>query len=337
VKFPRASPLISPLRENRTANAVRDGNGRSVRGKNLQSRVPGSEYVDYFGKAASRILKGPVVSRRDKENRAKFWVDRDLGGVGLLRAAFGTMSFPRHVHSEFVIAVTEEGAGRCVTRGVSDVGTSRSIMVFNPGEPHAGGVSGNTTWRYRGLYITEAMLRDICENVGARPVPTPYFNDSVVKDAQLADLLVRAHRALEVRDARLTRESLFLAGIARLMERHGEPRPPSPNAGNERDPVRRALDYMQSNLACDLSISELAACAGLSPFHFVRCFRKANGLPPHACLTQLRLNRARLLLAEGKSPAEVALSVGFYDQSHLIKHFKRTYGITPGQYAAALA
>jgi AraC-like DNA-binding protein len=264
-------------------------------------------------------------------------VDRDLGGVSLLRAEFGTMSFPRHVHSELVIAITEEGAGRCVTRGVSDVGTSRSIMVFNPGEPHAGGVTGNTTWRYRGLYLTDATFTEICENVGERPATTPYFSNSVVRDGQLADLLVQAHRALEARDARLTREGLFLAGIARLLQRHGEPRPASPNAGSEQGPVRRALDYMRANLAFDLSINELAACAGLSQFHFIRCFRKLTGLPPHACLTQLRLDQARRLLAVGKSPADVALAVGFYDQSHLIKHFKRIYGITPGQYAAALA
>jgi AraC-like DNA-binding protein len=277
------------------------------------------------------------LAKRDKDNRAKFWVDRDLGGVGLLRAAFGTISFPRHVHSELVIAVTEDGAGRCVTRGVSNVGTSRSIMVFNPGEPHAGGVAGNATWRYRGLYVDDAAFKDICETIGGRPVATPYFNDSVVTDAELAGLLVRAHLALETRDARMVRESLFLAGIAALLERHGGPRPPSPRAGAEHGPVRRALDYMQANLARDLSINELAACAGLSPFHFVRCFRKATGLPPHACLTQLRLDQARRLLSGGKSPAEAALAVGFYDQSHLIRHFKRTYGITPGQYAAALA
>jgi AraC-like DNA-binding protein len=277
------------------------------------------------------------LARRDKENRAKFWVDRDLGGVGLLRAAFGTMSFPRHVHSELVIAVTEDGAGRCVTRGMSDVATSRSIMVFNPGEPHAGGVAGDAPWRYRGLYVADAAFKDICEIIGERPAATPYFNDSVVNDTELAGLLLHAHRALETGDARLVREGLYLAGVAALVERHGRPRPSLPQTVAEHGPVRRALDYMQANLACDLSINELAACAGLSPFHFVRCFRKTTGLPPHACLTQFRLNAARRFLGDGKSPAEAALAVGFYDQSHLTRHFKRTYGITPGQYAAALA
>src|SRR5262249_12040100 len=154
-------------------------------------------------KGTSPILGGLALARRDKENRAKFWIDHDLGGVSLLRAAFGTMSFPRHVHNELVVAVTEDGAGRCVTRGVSDIGASRSIMVFNPGEPHAGGVAGDTTWRYRGLYVTDAAFRDICEAIGEQPVATPYFSDSVVTDAELADLLVRAHIALETRDARL--------------------------------------------------------------------------------------------------------------------------------------
>jgi transcriptional regulator GlxA family with amidase domain len=126
---------------------------------------------------------------------------------------------------------------------------------------------------------------------------------------------VWAHRALEARDTRLIRESLFLAGIARLLQRHGEPQPPSPNVGSEQGPVRRALDYVQTNYAFDLSINELAACAELSQFHFVRCFRKATGLPPHAYLTQLRLDQARRFLAAGKCPADVALALGFYDQS----------------------
>jgi len=276
------------------------------------------------------------VARQDPDNRAKFWIDAELSGVSLLRAAFGTLSFAPHVHDELVIAITEDGAGRCVTRGISDVATSRSIMVFNPGEPHSGGVAGATGWRYRGLYIGGSVLSDIGAKAGHRLSATPYFRDSVVADPELAELLVRAHLALEEREIRLIRESLFLAGVAKLFERHGEPRAKRLEAGREQVPVRRALDYMRANVAADLSLGELAVCAALSPFHFARCFRQATGLPPHAYLIQLRLDRARHLLAAGHSPTDVALTVGFYDQSHLTRHFKRTYGITPGQYAAAL-
>jgi len=275
------------------------------------------------------------VARLDQANRAKFWIDRDLPGASLLRAAFATLSFAPHVHDALVIVVTEAGAGRCISRGVADVGTAQTIMVFNPGEPHSGGVAGSAAWRYRGLYLDDAILARTCVALDQRESATPYFRANVVKDPDLADLVMRAHLAIEERDARLMRESLYLAAIEKLFERHGDAPPHRKGLGNERRPVQRALDYMRSNVAADLSIDDLAACAKLSPFHFVRSFRRVTGLPPHAYLTQLRLDRARALLADGTGPSETALAVGFYDQSHLTKHFKRAYGITPGQYAAA--
>jgi AraC-like DNA-binding protein len=75
----------------------------------------------------------------------------------------------------------------------------------------------------------------------------------------------------------------------------------------------------------------------MSAFHLARCFKKQLGLPPHAYLTQLRLQRARRLLAGGLGLAEAAAAVGFYDQSALSRHFKKIYGVTPGQYAKAVA
>ena len=276
------------------------------------------------------------MAKLDQDNRAKFWVDPHLGGVSLLRAAFRTLSFAPHVHNELVIAVTERGAGRCLTRGVADVGTPRTIMVFNPGEPHSGGVAGEAGWYYRGLYVSRQVLAQLCASIEARPGAVPYFRSSVLDDGELADLLVQAHVALEDGEPRIAAETHFLSAVAALFARHGDPRPRLPAVGREKSPVARAVEYMRENFDCDLAVADLADRAALSPFHFVRSFRKVTGLPPHAYLTQLRLNRARRLLAEEKAPTDVALAVGFYDQSHLIKHFKRAYGITPGQYAAAL-
>src|SRR6185295_8638204 len=179
------------------------------------------------------------VARLDQFNRAKFWVDQDLSGVSLLRAAFRTLSFAPHVHNELVIAVTEEGAGRCVTRGVSDVGVARSIMVFNPGEPHSGGVAGEAGWYYRGLYVSRTLLDRVCESIDASPGAVPYFRTSILDDQALAALFVKAHRALEGQDARLARESHFLAAIVALFERHGDPHPRLPALGREEAPVRR--------------------------------------------------------------------------------------------------
>ena len=81
-----------------------------------------------------------------------------------------------------------------------------------------------------------------------------------------------------------------------------------------------------------ISLDELATHAELSRFHFVRAFKRHTGFTPHAFQIRLRLERARALLTSGVSPAETAVSVGFADQSHFTRHFKRLFRMTPGEF-----
>jgi AraC family transcriptional regulator len=99
--------------------------------------------------------------------------------------------------------------------------------------------------------------------------------------------------------------------------------------------VLRAVDLMRKRLAESLTIEEIAATAGLSPFHFARQFKAATGHPPHEYLVRLRVDRAQDLLRQrGRSwnLAAVAHEVGFSDQSHLTRQFKRVLGITPREF-----
>ena len=59
-------------------------------------------------------------------------------------------------------------------------------------------------------------------------------------------------------------------------------------------------------------------------------------MPPHAYHLQLRIDRAKRLLAAGSAPARVANDSGFVDQSHLTRHFRKWVGVTPGAYARAV-
>ena len=85
--------------------------------------------------------------------------------------------------------------------------------------------------------------------------------------------------------------------------------------------------------ADNVSLTELSGLVSLSPYRLVHVFRDTVGLPPHAYLTQVRVERAKRLLAAGQSVARVASEAGFVDQSHLTRHFKALTGVTPGRYA----
>ena len=82
----------------------------------------------------------------------------------------------------------------------------------------------------------------------------------------------------------------------------------------------------------DLDLETLAKTAGLSKFQALRAFKRRYGLPPHAYQLCLRINRARLMLLDGASPVEAATQLGFVDQSHMSRHFKRIVGVTPKRY-----
>lgn len=100
--------------------------------------------------------------------------------------------------------------------------------------------------------------------------------------------------------------------------------------------IREALSFMEANFAEPLTLAQLARLSNLSVFRFATVFRREVGLPPHKYLCRLRVSHAQSLLRQGTSPATVAIDSGFFDQSHLCRHFKRLCGVTPGQFAATI-
>jgi AraC family transcriptional regulator len=99
--------------------------------------------------------------------------------------------------------------------------------------------------------------------------------------------------------------------------------------------LQMVVDYFESNLHRNVTLSELSALVDLSPRYFCAAFKEAVGRPPHQFQIERRVERAKvLLLNPGLSLADVALMVGFSSQSHLSDYFRRITGITPAKYRA---
>jgi AraC family transcriptional regulator len=102
---------------------------------------------------------------------------------------------------------------------------------------------------------------------------------------------------------------------------------------------RRKLDavveYIMENLEGNLTLEQMASVVHISPYHFARQFKATTGLPPHQYVITRRVERAQQLLRRygDLSLGEIALRVGFSDQSQFCFHFKRVVGVTPGQFS----
>ncbi|GCE15520.1 AraC family transcriptional regulator [Tengunoibacter tsumagoiensis] len=103
--------------------------------------------------------------------------------------------------------------------------------------------------------------------------------------------------------------------------------------GLTRPQMQRVADFVQAHLEQEISLEELAGQAGFSIYHFARLFRETTGESPHQFVVRQRIERAQTLLKKGEMAlAQVALEVGFANQSHLTRVFKRQVGVTPRAY-----
>ena len=100
-------------------------------------------------------------------------------------------------------------------------------------------------------------------------------------------------------------------------------------------PVRSALQYMTRHYANPITLKDLSKVNAQTPSQMIRAFRKELGITPHAWLIRLRVERGTDLLKRGESIASVAAEVGFVDQTHFTRHFKRVHGETPARFLLA--
>jgi AraC family transcriptional regulator len=130
-------------------------------------------------------------------------------------------------------------------------------------------------------------------------------------------------------------ESLIAALATRLLyaARSQNPRASSRSSPLPSRLLRRVLERMRADVSANLDLATLAAETGYSRAHFLRTFRAATGQTPHGYLIDLRLGKARALLASGAMPLiDIAAACGFSSHAHLTTAFRSRFGIAPSAY-----
>ncbi len=269
--------------------------------------------------------------------KVKYWRDLNLTSLELLRATYITHSFAPHAHEGFAIGVVSRGVATTSYRRQLYQIPAGAIIVINPGEMHTGAPASDQGWSYRMFYPTALTMQQVASNLAGQPRDVPFFPSPVIFDDYLAYLLANIHLTFEAQGSPLLeRESLFWWVMTYMIMTYADDPPSLPAMPPERRCVARVKDYIEAHYADDISLNELGEMVHFNACHLLRLFSKTVGIPPHAYLNQVRIQRAKRLLSGGCSIADAACQTGFTDQSHLTKRFKRVYGITPGQYILSL-
>lgn len=264
---------------------------------------------------------------------AAYFRPAGLHGIEALHARFVHHAYRPHSHPTWTVAVVEHGAARFSVDATDQRAGSGELFVLEPEAVHTGMAAVPEGWQYKVLYIEPDLLPSWDE----RDKPTPRAARwTVFRDHALREALLDAHRALADEPPGLAVDEAVVRAVDRLRP-HLRPGPPRAGGGQgEHAAVRRAVAHLEEHWNERVALVELAAVAGLSRFELVRRFGAQVGLTPHAFQTNLRVARARGLLATRTAPAAVAAACGFADQAHLTRTFRVAVGVTPARYARAV-
>ncbi|OLR92792.1 helix-turn-helix transcriptional regulator [Actinokineospora bangkokensis] len=248
----------------------------------------------------------------------------DLPGVReVLHARFAEHAYPAHTHDAWTVLIIDSGAVRYDLDHHEHGALTSHVTLLPPHVPHDGRNATAEGFGKRVLYLETDVLDP---GLAGAAVDSPALADRVLR-ARLDQL----HRVLAPGRGGLEAESRLALIRERLglhLDRRATPAPA------HRDPglARRLRDLLDANTVPGVALADASAALHAHPVHLVRAFSAEFGLPPHRYLTGRRVDLARRLLLDGVRPAEVAAAAGFYDQSHLTRHFKRMLGVPPSRF-----
>lgn len=255
------------------------------------------------------------------------WRPPGIDGISeVFHARIVDYGYPSHAHDTWTVLIVDTGAiaydlDRRPCGAVGD-----TVAILPPGVVHNGQpATGAKGFVKRVLYLDQAALP--LELIG------PAVDRTNLDDPDLRHTIASLHDQLVV-GADPFAASSALALITDRIARHLTSQTLTPGA--EEPNIALALRSMLDEAGAEnLSLDAAAAQLNRSKAHLIRSFTAEFGVAPHAYLIGRRVEAARKLLLAGQRPAEVATTVGFYDQAHFTRHFKRHTALPPAAFAAS--
>jgi AraC-like DNA-binding protein len=269
-------------------------------------------------------------AEREPGNPASDWVLRaePLPQMERFEAFFHGHGFEMHRHDTYAIGRTLSGVQSFHYGKTLQNSLPGRTMVLHPDEPHDGHAGTEDGFRYRMFYLEPAMIQQV---LGGKPLP--FIQGGISSDPRLfaaTQVLLQdmecAIDPLEMDDAMF---DLAMALQDAAGVRKGRQTVDYPAA-------QRARELLLATLHTGVTLEQLEAASGTDRWRLSRDFRVLFGTSPYRYLTLRRLDEVRRLIAQGWSLTDASAMAGFSDQSHMTRHFVKTFGFPPGRWLKML-
>lgn len=254
-------------------------------------------------------------------------------GFERIEAFFSGHGFDPHRHDTYAIGFTLRGVQSFKYRGATQYSVAGQTIVLHPDELHDGHAGTEAGFRYKMAYIEPGLIHDALDG---RRAPLPFVRQAVSHNRIIAAAIMPALEDLIAPLEELQRDQIIL-NLADALAATDPSVPRRKLSARAWNAVGVTRDFLDANVQRGVTAAELETVGGLARYELARQFRACLGTSPYRYLVQRRLDRARRLMLGGATLADAALMSGFADQSHMTRHFKKTYGVSPGRWIAISA
>jgi AraC-like DNA-binding protein len=258
------------------------------------------------------------------DTRVRAWRPEVPGIVEVFHAHMTSHVYPMHTHESWTLLIVDDGMVRYDLHRHEHGALDQVVTLLPPHVPHNGRAATSAGFGKRVVYLDLSQLP--ASLIG------PAVDQPLVSDPLLWQRIHQLHHALDQPGEEFEAENrlAFIAERLRThLSRHGEADVPRPSASVAHD----LRDLINSRFREKVTLREASGALHAHPSHLVRMFSREFGISPHQYLTSRRVELSRRLLLDGVPPSLAAAEAGFYDQSHLSRHFTHALGVAPSRYA----
>lgn len=244
--------------------------------------------------------------------------------VERIEAFFGGHGYDPHRHDTYAIGRTLSGVQSFLYRKSLRHSLPGGTMVLHPDELHDGMAGTEEGFHYRMIYIEPVLIQQI---LGGQPLP--FIKGGLSTDPRLYRANETFMQAMDCPLEPLQEQDALFELAQALQAVSGQPRG---RRSFDYQAAERAREYIHDCQGATVSMDELEQVSGRERWSLSRDFRALYGTSPYRYVTQRRLALCRQLLRSGFTLADAALAAGFFDQSHMTRHFVQCYGLSPARW-----
>lgn len=259
------------------------------------------------------------------DTRVRAWRPRVPGVAEVFHARMTSHVYPMHTHESWTLLIVDDGMVRYDLDRQEHGALHQVVTLLPPQVPHNGRAATVDGFRKRVIYLEPSQLP---ESLIGRAVGKPVLVDSLLRQR-----IHQLHEVLGTPGEEFEAESRLAFVAERLRQHLSQGADPAQSATHGVDIAHQLREFIDASFREKLTLRQASDALHAHPAHLVRVFSREFGISPHKYLTSRRVDLARGLLLEGMPPGLAAVTVGFFDQAHLNRHFKQVLGTSPGKYA----